>query len=288
MNKEWIAHENRALAHKRKAYPQKLLDIWKDFPANYYYVLPSSVVYIMRILQLSVKHDEPVDIIDIMKLHETLKSQRAYIHYTYDSDKTFYEDNCKMDKEQLDRFLDKLLESSAEYYSYLSNPDDNFDVFLDSPVVKMTGTIIVTDPNLFITTPLEKACGCFVLKNDTVTLLGCHYKQKTRHGFGGYDQDKKAVYEYATMLPTRVCVGTLEGILKTNPDFRRHLTKPHEYLAVKNFSGTIKVQIKPIAKISHEKTGMSYTTMIVGHGVNTQTNEPIDFEMEAPARSDAL
>ena len=285
MNKQWIRNKNFELENKRNSFPDRLLVIWEDFPEGYHYIFPSIVVYIMRILKMSAKYGEPIDAMDIYRFHEILKSNISAIHCKFDTDKEFFENKCKMTKDQLDRFILRLLAASAEYVIYLADPTGNYDHLLDSPAVPMEGDIIITDPYHFLNTKITQNNGTFVLQNSQITLLGCHYERFMTCGFGKYDEKEQTIKEEYTVQPTRLCVGALNDILTVAPDYDDYETKPYQCIRIKDFKGKVQVQVREVKLHGLNKCDVQYQAFIVGKGVNMITNEPVNFEMQAPNAS---
>ena len=282
MNKQWIITKNIELDTRRRSFPEKLMLIWKDFPKGYHYIFPSTVVYIMRIIELSQKCNEPIDPLHVYKLHEALKQSVANIHYQYDVDKDFFEKKCKMDKDQLDRFLVRLLEASAEYTIHLVESEMTYNHLLDSPAVSMEGDLIITDPYYFLTSPISQKNGSFVLQSPTITLLGCNFEKTTSYGFGHYDHTQQMIFENYTVPASRICVGTLEDILKIAPQYDDHKTKPYRSICVKDFKGTVQLQIREVHLHDDKGNFKQYQAFVVGRGINTSNNEPLNFEMQLP------
>ena len=282
MKKQWIISKNVDIESKRNSYPERLLVIWKDFPEGYHYIFPSTVIYIMRILKLSAAHNEPIEPFDIYRLHESLKSNISTIHCHFDTDREFFEKKCKMDKEQLDRFLNRLLEASAEYTIHLADLAANYNHLLDSPTVPMEGDLIIADPYHFLTTSLTQNNGTFVLQNSQVTLLGCHFDKTRSYGFGKYDHKQQTVLEEYTVPAARICVGTLDDILRVKPDYDDFETMPYRCIRIKNFKGKVQIQIREVMLRDSERVKKQYQAFVVGKGINVTNAEPINFEMQLP------
>lgn len=282
MKKQWILSKNIDIESARKSYPERLLVIWKDLPEGYHYIFPSTVLYIMRIIKLSFVHNEPIEPYDIYRLHESLKSNISNIRCNFDTDKDFFETKCKMDKDQLDRFVKRLIEASAEYIVHLAENTANYNHLLDSPAVTMEGDLIITDPYRFLTTQLSQKNGSFVLQNSQITLLGCHFDKTTSYGFGKYDHTKQVILEDYTVPAARICVGTLDDILKVKPDYDDFETMPYRCIRIKNFKGKVQIQIREVMLRDSERVKKQYQAFVVGKGINVTNAEPINFEMQLP------
>lgn len=93
MNTQWIRQKTIEFETRKSLYPQRLLDIWDAMPKGYCYLLSHTVELTMRIIALSIKHNEPIVIQDILTLKSALENKKTMAHYIFDKDKEFFEIN---------------------------------------------------------------------------------------------------------------------------------------------------------------------------------------------------
>lgn len=70
-----------------------------------------------------------------------------------------------------------------------------------------------------------------------------------------------------------VCVCDLESVLKFNPDFDYHKTRTWTTTWIKNFHGTVQIQVEE----NKEDSWPKYFVYIVGKGFDKQTGQNISF-----------
>ena len=82
-----------------------------------------------------------------------------------------------------------------------------------------------------------------------------------------------------------VSVFLLDEVLKYNPDYDWHITKPFTATVIKDFKGTVEFAVKHIEGYYEEDTDYwkkgeyweYYVLEVVGHGINKVTGKPINF-----------
>ena len=70
-----------------------------------------------------------------------------------------------------------------------------------------------------------------------------------------------------------VCVADLVSVLKFNPKYNDHLEKPWCATWIKNFKGVVRIAID-----ENKERWPAYIVHVVGHGVNKETGETIEFD----------
>ena len=161
------------------------------------------------------------------------------------------------------------------------------DSYLDGGPMEFDGDIIITDP-------------CYIMREDDdwatcsygedMEALGIvHYMTRdTLYGDWScttFDTDtKEAIGEFCADAGL-VSVFLLDEVLKYNPDYDWHITKPFTVTVIKDFKGTVEFVVKHIEGYYEEDTDYwkkgdyweDYVLEVVGHGVNKITGKPINF-----------
>lgn len=161
------------------------------------------------------------------------------------------------------------------------------DSYLDGGPMEFDGDIIITDP-------------CYIMKEDddwatcaygeNMEALGVtHYMTRdTLYGDWScttFDTDtKEAIGEFCADAGL-VSVFLLDEVLKYNPDYDWHITKPFTATVIKDFKGTVEFAVKHIEGYYEEDTDYwkkgeyweYYVLEVVGHGINKVTGKPINF-----------
>lgn len=163
------------------------------------------------------------------------------------------------------------------------------DKYLDSDQIIFNGDILITDP-------------CYIIREDKDGDWGiCCY---------GYDMEKLGINHYMTRntlcgdwgcttynLDTKEKIGEfcadaglvsvflLDEVLKYNPDYDWHITKPYTATVIKDFKGTVKFVVKYQDGYYENETEYhrkgehweEYYLEVIGHGINKVTDKPINF-----------
>ena len=161
------------------------------------------------------------------------------------------------------------------------------DAYLDGEPMEFDGDIIITDP-------------CYIMKEDddwavcangeNMETLGItHYMTRdTLYGDWScttFDTDtKEAIGEFCADAGL-VSVFLLDEVLKYNPDYDWHITKPFTATVIKDFKGTVEFAVKHIEGYYEKDTDYwkkgeyweYYVLEVVGHGINKVTGKPINF-----------
>lgn len=187
------------------------------------------------------------------------------------------------DYENFTKFIknSKLEDLIAKYKS-----KDSWEDYLDMSM-EFDGDIIITDP-------------CYIMREDddwatcaygeNMEALGItHYMTRdTLYGDWScttFDTDtKEAIGEFCADAGL-VSVFLLDEVLKYNPDYDWHITKPFTVTMIKDFKGTVVFAVKHIEGYYEEDTDYwkkgeyweYYVLEVVGHGINKVTGKPINF-----------
>lgn len=161
------------------------------------------------------------------------------------------------------------------------------DRYLDGEPMEFDGDIIITDP-------------CYIMREDD-DWVTCNYGENmealgithymTRDTLYGdwscttFDTDtEEAIGEFCADAGL-VSVFLLDEVLKYNPGYDWHITKPFTVTMIKDFKGTVIFAVKHIDGYYEEDTDYwkkgdyweYYVLEVVGHGINKVTGKPINF-----------
>ena len=153
--------------------------------------------------------------------------------------------------------------------------------------MEFDGDIIITDP-------------CYIMREDD-DWVTCNYGENmealgithymTRDTLQGdwscttFDTDtEEAIGEFCADAGL-VSVFLLDEVLKYNPGYDWHITKPFTVTMIKDFKGTVIFAVKHIDGYYEEDTDYwkkgdyweYYVLEVVGHGINKVTGKPINF-----------
>jgi len=90
-----------------------------------------------------------------------------------------------------------------------------------------------------------------------------------------YDMNTKEAIGSFCADAGMVAVFSLEEVLKYNPDFDYHISKPWTTTWIKNFKGTVQFIVNQEISIYEGKE--NYDVIVEGHGINKITGNPIHF-----------
>lgn len=164
---------------------------------------------------------------------------------------------------------------------YKSTPEKEFD-----------GDIIITDPCYVIRKENE-------LKGDDwhacdygnyMEILGIknYLTHDTIYGDWGctvFDADSEEIIGEFCADAGLVSVFLLDEVLAYNPKFNYHTDKKWTTTLIKDFKGTIKIEVEKVVGVYEEDTPFwkagekweDYDVYVVGSGVNKKTGKPINF-----------
>lgn len=184
-----------------------------------------------------------------------------------------------------------------KYYSRLQCPEAySCRRYLDSEPVEFDGDIIITDPCYIIraehhgTKPITKddwkACGYG--ENMKVLGINNYICRDTLYGDWScttFNSDTKEPIGEFCADAGMVAVFLLDEVLKYNPDFDYHKEKSWTTTLIKNFKGTVQFVVVYTEGVYEESTEYhkkgekweDYSVEVVGHGINKETGEPINF-----------
>lgn len=177
------------------------------------------------------------------------------------------------------------------YYDSILSDDWMIERYLDSEPMEFDGDIIITDP-------------CYVIREDQFTdddweycgygrrmeLLGFS-KYMTRDTIYGdwscttFDSDTgDAIGSFCADSGT-VSVLLLDDILKYNPDYHDHTDDFGAATLIRNFKGTVQFVVTRTEGVYEStteyhmagETWEEYNVLVIGHGVDKVTGEPMNF-----------
>ena len=186
-------------------------------------------------------------------------------------------DEQKTDIEELYQLIDK------NSHIFEINPDNCYENLLDSEPVEFDGDIVITDP-------------CYIMKKDTEDWVKCDIGYELdKLGFSTFmtrdtlygdwsctvfnTNDKKEKMGRFCADAGMVTVALLEDIKKYNPSFEEEylIKRNHCAAVIKDFKGTIKFVVKRELFEYKGEQHEDFCLEIVGEGINTKTNNPINF-----------
>ena len=270
MTDTWVQEKSHQFYEKAGMYPGRLIDIWDGIPEGYHYLLPQRLILLMRLIKMSIKHDEPILLEDISNIQATLEQTKSITHYNFDKDKEFFEKQCHLDKDQLYRFIDKLICASNEcqYYMTSTNP---YLILQDTPQIKMRGDIVIVNPKyVFIDrNPTEQD----FVKNNIYGLM--HKSIAQECGYKEYNPQKH--HRLCDFITTNeaICVIRVEDALRMNKNFDNILKQPHLCTCIRDFKGSVQIKISPKTYTENDKSIPVFASAVYMSG--TQNGAPISF-----------
>ena len=171
--------------------------------------------------------------------------------------------------------------------------------YQSSQPMEFDGDIIITDPCYIIraehhgTTPVTQDDWAACRYGERMEALGIrHYMTRdTLYGDWGctvFDLDSgEEIGEFCADAGL-VSVFLSEEVLRYNPDFDWHKTKPWTTALIPDFKGTVQFVVERAEGVYETTTTChkagekweDYTVHVVGHGVNKKTGAPINFRSE--------
>lgn len=258
MDKAWVDKKNQEYADKINAYKESLLE------------------YVKNIKYIDEKTRE--DAVEAYEYgcYETVGYllNRAYFSY--------FQNREKVEAEA--KQLKQINEHIEDIRTYRVEKEKIYDICLDSEPVEFDGDIIITDPSYILKKMLERnhweRCG----HGSNMEVFG-FTKYITHDTICGdwscctYNTDTGEVIGHFSADAGMVGVFLLKEVLKYNPDFDYHIKKTWTTTWIRNFKGTVRVIVKeePYEHKEDWMYFMDYVVEIVGHGINKETGEPINF-----------
>lgn len=274
MTQEWVRKQSIKFESAQQLAAQKIIDIWNNLPEGYHTVFSTKVELFVRIIRLSLMCGEPIEFYDIVRLKSELEKTHHTAYVRLDMDKEIYEQNG-MDKEQFDRFWLRLLAaaSACEYYMRHENP---YTMLENSRNMHMTGDIIIAKPSDILPNTDITECLQIINNNNGIAKV----LSEGKWGFGGYDLSNHVDISSFITKAGQVCVAKLEDILKINPSYNDHMAKPYACTYIKNFDGSVKIEIKESGCSSDAYKIPFFVCCVKGQGVDMESNRPISFSIE--------
>lgn len=271
MTESWVQEKSLNFKQRAEVYPDRLLDIWEGLPEGYLYLFPQKIILLFRILQLSKKYNEPILLQDVANIQTSLEQSMSNIRCNFDTDKEFFEGQCKLSKDQLYRFIDRLIIAANEWQYYMTKTDP-YNILMDSPELKIRGDIVIANPK-YIFTDIEHPTEADFIKRNIYGLI--RHTQMADYGFKTYDiQSRNRISEF--FVPTEsVCVMHLEDAMRVNPEFHNTLALPYLCTCIRGFKGTAQIKVKLKTYSDHNHGISMYASSV--HINGTQNGVPISF-----------
>lgn len=185
---------------------------------------------------------------------------------------------CRWSSEKIKQFQKDISDLQIfEYWLLLSKflkneiTLDAYDKYLDSQVIHYSGDIIITDP-------------CYIIKPEdrhdkSLPDLGIRNTICRDTIFGDwscttFNSDSGEILGEFCADSGRVCVCDLAEVLRYRPSFTDYIHDyPHAVTCICNFEGNIQI----IVDANCEGEFVDYCVHVVGHGIDTKTQEPVNF-----------
>lgn len=194
---------------------------------------------------------------------------------------------------EYDKWVESLCIDEFNNYTYYG---DTYDRYLDSEM-EFDGDIIITDPCYIVrakhhgTEPITEDDWAACEYGDKMEALGIqtYMTRDTLYGDWScttYDSDTKEPIGEFCADARLVSVFLLDEVLKYNPDFDYHITKPWTTTLIKNFKGTVKFVVLEKEYVHEDdwegqwKKGdkyLEYEVEVHGYGINKVTGNTINF-----------
>ena len=210
-------------------------------------------------------------------------------HEVYDKHKEFYYKTHSEEQAILStaafykKIMDVLDTLGAEFSALYKEEHMDYESYLDSAPVIFDGDIIITDP-------------CYVMKENSgddyydFKSLGIEHFMVRDTLYGDwscttYNADTGEELGKFCADAGMVSVLSLDEVLRYNPEFDYHTTKPWTTTLIRDFKGSVQFVIKENKWILEEDTSygkagdecVDYSVEVVGKGINARTGEPINF-----------
>lgn len=180
-----------------------------------------------------------------------------------------------MDRDQFDRFLDRLVSAANEYYYYLTH-DNPYAAIQDSTPIQLDGDIIITEPNMLLKIPT----GRIELSDDfnDWNIRGISYCSSRKvWGFKDYDTERQTIIPEFETMNGQICAVQLDDVLKLNPSFDLHIKNPAACIYIKNFHGAAQIKLIPEMHKKEHYVGNAYICVLDINGIDKTTGAEITF-----------
>ena len=212
-----------------------------------------------------------------------------FSHEVYEKYKEFYSKIHNEEQATLSivafhkKIMDVLDTMSAEFSTLYEEEHKDYESYLDSDPVMFDGDIIITDP-------------CYVTRENSrddyydFKSVGVEHSMVRDTIYGDwscttFNADTGEVLGEFCADAGMVSVLSLDEILRYNPKFDYHTTKPWTTTLIRDFKGSVRFVIKESKwtldkDTSYGKAGDEFTDYyveVVGKGINKKTGEQLNF-----------
>lgn len=226
----------------------------------------------IKLFEALAKLNEEPDSFDVHRLVTETDSDSFFVKWYINHDI----ERCANPDETLKKIskeFEKLRDMAKKYEEFLEYKDRYLEA--EDRIMEFDGDIIITDP-------------CYLshnMSNDERRKFECC--DISNHGIIGIESNTYyGDWRCTTFVPETnvklggfcadagmVCVADLVSVLKFNPKYNDHLEKPWCATWIKNFKGTVRIAID-----ENKERWPAYIVHVVGHGVNKETGETIEFD----------
>lgn len=273
MTHEWVEQKNKEYYEQFKDYPQALVDEWNRIPEWAKSVIDRCVVDIeIKLFEALAKLNKEPDSFDVHRLVTETDSDSFFVKWYINHD---IEEGADSDEalKKISKEFEKLRDMAEKYEEFLEYKDRYLEA--EDRIMEFDGDIIITDP-------------CYLshnMSNDERRKFECC--DIGSHGIIGIESNTYyGDWRCTTFVPETkvnlgefcadagmVCVADLASVLKFNLKYNDHLEKPWCATWIKNFKGTVRIAID-----ENKERWPAYVVHVVGHGINKETGETIEFD----------
>ena len=273
MTHEWVEQKNKEYYEQFKDYPQALVDEWNRIPEWAKSIIDRRFVDVeIKLFEALAKLNEEPDDFDVHRLVTETDSDSFFVKWYINHDIEMGADSDEVLK-KISKEFKKLRDMAEKYEEFLEYKDRYLEA--EDRIMEFDGDIIITDP-------------CYLshnMSNDERRKFECC--DISSHGIIGIESNTYyGDWSCTTFVPETkvklgefcadagmVCVADLVSVLKFNPKYNDHLEKPWCATWIKNFKGTVRIAID-----ENKERWPAYIVHVVGHGVNKETGETIEFD----------
>ena len=273
MTHEWVEQKNKEYHKQFKDYPQALVDEWNRIPEWAKSIIDRPVVDVeIKLFKALAKLNEEPDSFDVHRLVTETDSDSFFVKWYINHD---IERGADPDEalKKISKEFEKLRDMAKKYEEFLEYKDCYLEA--EDRIMEFDGDIIITDP-------------CYLshnMSNDERRKFECC--DISSHGIIGIESNTYyGDWGCTTFVPETkvklgefcadagmVCVADLVSVLKFNPKYNDHLEKPWCATWIKNFKGVVRIAID-----ENKERWPAYIVHVVGHGVNKETGETIEYD----------
>lgn len=273
MKHEWVEQKNKEYHEQFKDYPQALVDEWNRIPEWAKNTIDRRIVDVeIKLFEALAKLNEEPDSFDVHRLVTETDSGSFFVKWYINHDIEMGADSDEALK-KISKEFEKLRDMAKKYEEFLEYKDYYLEA--EDRIMEFDGDIIITDP-------------CYLshnMSNDERKKFECC--DIGSHGIIGIESNTYyGDWRCTTFVPETnvklggfcadagmVCVADLVSVLKFNPKYNDHLEKPWCATWIKNFKGVVRIAID-----ENKERWPAYIVHVVGHGVNKETGETIEFD----------